>query len=63
MNERKFDAGSLAEQIDSARRSLEALPEKLKEAVLFQGQNHSFDSAEAEFQSEDRVVIQQHDAE
>jgi hypothetical protein len=44
MNERKFDAGFLAEQIDSARRSLDALPEKLRDTARFQGQNHSFDT-------------------
>ena len=43
MNERKFDAGSLAEQIDSAKRSLDSLPEWLKDSAKFQGQNHAFD--------------------
>ncbi len=43
MNERKFDVGSLAEQIDSAKRNLESWPEWLKDSAKFQGQNHSFD--------------------
>lgn len=44
MNERKFDAGSLAEQIDSAKKNLESWPEWLKESAKFQGQNHAFDT-------------------
>jgi hypothetical protein len=52
MNERKFDVGSLAEQIDSARRSLDSLPEKLKESTQFQGQNHPFDSSNSDVEHE-----------
>jgi hypothetical protein len=43
MNERKFDAGSLADQIDAAKKNLESWPEWLKDSAKFQGQNHSFE--------------------
>jgi len=53
MNERKLDAGFLAEQIDSAQKSLESLPEWLRDSAKFQGQNHPFDAQPEVAESDD----------
>lgn len=53
MTRKKSDSGSLAKQIDSARKNIESWPSWLRESARFAGQNHAFDQHAPEIEKKD----------
>lgn len=43
MVQKKSETGSLAKQIDSAKKNIESWPAWLRKSARFEGRNHSFD--------------------
>lgn len=53
MAQKKSEAGSLAKQIDIARKNIESWPAWLRESARFEGKNHSFDQHATDANSRD----------
>jgi hypothetical protein len=56
MPQKKSEAGSLAKQIDNAKRSIETWPAWLRESARFEGKNHSFDRPATDSSVEDSIT-------
>lgn len=56
MADKKSSAGSLAKQIDTAKRNIESWPTWLRESARFEGRNHSFDQQSQDTKDHDSAV-------
>ena len=56
MADKKSSAGSLAKQIDTAKRSIESWPTWLRESARFEGRNHSFDQRSQDTKGHNSVI-------